>query len=259
MADADAEANDLIRVIDESGEDYVYPARLFKRLTLPGEVQRALRLASYAGLVARQKNLSAIPMPLRTVITGRCHPVRSTGCIVGGFLIPGGSTAVLCGPPDRNKADLDSLMQGARDPAQYSQGVAFIVGILKAADDRRCGANEPGKLSLSEARGGPQFVDLAGDLIVRSRLLEIPQPGRLACIESAVKDLNCVDGGFRLPGHVKSPGKCAWPDSLQTLLALHGAFDLLRRDHPSFTRPCDTTAAIAPWKSTGSGNGLPEG
>ncbi len=34
--DPDAEANDLIRVIDESGEDYVYPARLFRR---------ALRLA----------------------------------------------------------------------------------------------------------------------------------------------------------------------------------------------------------------------
>jgi hypothetical protein len=44
--DPDAEANDLIRVIDESGEDYVYPARLFQRLTLPVEVQRALRLAS---------------------------------------------------------------------------------------------------------------------------------------------------------------------------------------------------------------------
>jgi hypothetical protein len=44
--DPDAAANDLIRVIDESGEDYVYPARLFQRLTLPAEVQRALRLAS---------------------------------------------------------------------------------------------------------------------------------------------------------------------------------------------------------------------
>jgi hypothetical protein len=44
--DSDAEANDLIRVIDESGEDYVYPARLFQRLTLPAEIQRALRLAS---------------------------------------------------------------------------------------------------------------------------------------------------------------------------------------------------------------------
>jgi hypothetical protein len=44
--DPDVEANDLIRVIDESGEDYVYPARLFQKLTLPVELQRALRLAS---------------------------------------------------------------------------------------------------------------------------------------------------------------------------------------------------------------------
>jgi hypothetical protein len=44
--DPDAEANDLIRVVDESGEDYVYPARLFQRLALPGDVQRALLLAS---------------------------------------------------------------------------------------------------------------------------------------------------------------------------------------------------------------------
>jgi hypothetical protein len=44
--DPDAAANGLIRVIDESGEDYVYPASLFQRLTLPAEVQRALRLAS---------------------------------------------------------------------------------------------------------------------------------------------------------------------------------------------------------------------
>jgi hypothetical protein len=46
LNDPDAEANDLIRVIDESGEDYVYPARLFRKVTLPAEVQRALRLAS---------------------------------------------------------------------------------------------------------------------------------------------------------------------------------------------------------------------
>ena len=46
LNDPEAEANDLIRVIDESGEDYVYPARLFRKLTLPAEVRRALRLAS---------------------------------------------------------------------------------------------------------------------------------------------------------------------------------------------------------------------
>jgi len=46
LNDPDADANDRIRLIDESGEDYVYPARLFQRLTLPDAVQRALRLAS---------------------------------------------------------------------------------------------------------------------------------------------------------------------------------------------------------------------
>jgi hypothetical protein len=44
--DSDAEANDLIRVIDESGDDYAYPVNLFQRLSLPAEVERALRLAS---------------------------------------------------------------------------------------------------------------------------------------------------------------------------------------------------------------------
>ncbi len=46
LNDPDAEANDLIRVVDESGEDYLYPAQLFQRLALPDEVQQALRLAS---------------------------------------------------------------------------------------------------------------------------------------------------------------------------------------------------------------------
>jgi hypothetical protein len=46
LSDSDAEANNLIRVIDESGDDYLYPARLFQKLTLPTEIQRALRLAS---------------------------------------------------------------------------------------------------------------------------------------------------------------------------------------------------------------------
>jgi hypothetical protein len=43
--DRDAEAN-VIRVIEESGDDYVYPASLFQRLALPNEVQRAWRPAS---------------------------------------------------------------------------------------------------------------------------------------------------------------------------------------------------------------------
>ena len=46
LDDQDAEANALIRVIDESGADYLYPAKLFRKLSLPGDIERALRVAS---------------------------------------------------------------------------------------------------------------------------------------------------------------------------------------------------------------------
>lgn len=44
--DHGAETDHLIRVIDESGEDYLYPARLFHKIELPAELERKLRLAS---------------------------------------------------------------------------------------------------------------------------------------------------------------------------------------------------------------------
>jgi len=44
--DPDAERDNLIRVVDESGQDYLYPARLFRKLDLPIDIQRALRIAS---------------------------------------------------------------------------------------------------------------------------------------------------------------------------------------------------------------------
>ena len=46
VEDLNAQANDLIRVVDEPGEGYVYPNGLFQRPTLPIEVQWALRFAS---------------------------------------------------------------------------------------------------------------------------------------------------------------------------------------------------------------------
>ncbi len=39
----DAAAEDgLLRIVDESGEDYLYPARLFLKIELPREVELAL-------------------------------------------------------------------------------------------------------------------------------------------------------------------------------------------------------------------------
>ncbi len=46
VEDADAAKMNLIRVVDESGEDYLYPASMFRRLALPLDVERDLRLAS---------------------------------------------------------------------------------------------------------------------------------------------------------------------------------------------------------------------
>ncbi len=44
IEDPEAEAHGMIRVIDESGEDCLFPQRLFAPLVLPKEVQQ--RLAS---------------------------------------------------------------------------------------------------------------------------------------------------------------------------------------------------------------------
>lgn len=38
VVDTDAEKFHQIRVIDESGEDYLYPASLFDRITLPAQI-----------------------------------------------------------------------------------------------------------------------------------------------------------------------------------------------------------------------------
>lgn len=43
LPDPHAESHGLIRVIDESGEDYLYPDRFFRALDLPQLLQNALR------------------------------------------------------------------------------------------------------------------------------------------------------------------------------------------------------------------------
>lgn len=46
LPDEDAEQDGDLRVIDESGEDYLYPAAYFMMIELPQDVQRALLQAS---------------------------------------------------------------------------------------------------------------------------------------------------------------------------------------------------------------------
>jgi len=46
LRDARAERRGLLRVVDESGEDYLYPAKIFLVIHLPPAATRALRAAS---------------------------------------------------------------------------------------------------------------------------------------------------------------------------------------------------------------------
>jgi hypothetical protein len=41
LSDPEAEGHGLVRVVDESGEDYLFPASLFVRIQVPAEAERA--------------------------------------------------------------------------------------------------------------------------------------------------------------------------------------------------------------------------
>ena len=45
LPDSDAAANGQIRVVDESGDDYLFPSELFLAVELPPTVRRALAMA----------------------------------------------------------------------------------------------------------------------------------------------------------------------------------------------------------------------
>ena len=46
LRDADAEKRGLLRIIDESGDDYLYPKTLFRSIALPLSVKRAVLAAA---------------------------------------------------------------------------------------------------------------------------------------------------------------------------------------------------------------------
>ena len=46
LPDAEAESEGLLRVIDEDGEDYLYPAKHFVAVEVPKAVEASLRKAS---------------------------------------------------------------------------------------------------------------------------------------------------------------------------------------------------------------------
>lgn len=49
LADKDAEQDGDLRVVDESGEDYLYPAEYFVLVELPAKTERALSASFSSG------------------------------------------------------------------------------------------------------------------------------------------------------------------------------------------------------------------
>ena len=46
LRDADAEKHGMLRIVDESGEDYLYPKALFRPIALPQSVKKAVLAAA---------------------------------------------------------------------------------------------------------------------------------------------------------------------------------------------------------------------
>ena len=46
LRDASAEKHGLLRVVDESGDDYLYPETLFRPIAVPASLRRALLAAA---------------------------------------------------------------------------------------------------------------------------------------------------------------------------------------------------------------------
>jgi hypothetical protein len=57
LSDKEAESHKMIRVIDESGEDYLFPVSLFSPISLPQTLVRDLALSAQLTKSKRKKRL----------------------------------------------------------------------------------------------------------------------------------------------------------------------------------------------------------
>lgn len=46
LADRAADSHDLVRIVDESGDDYLYPKSFFREIALPQSVKKAVLAAA---------------------------------------------------------------------------------------------------------------------------------------------------------------------------------------------------------------------
>jgi hypothetical protein len=66
LDDPDAEVRGLFRLVDESGEDYLFPADLFVPITIPAKARPAFSRTRSATVASRPARRSSRPTTRRT-------------------------------------------------------------------------------------------------------------------------------------------------------------------------------------------------
>src|SRR5271163_4579186 len=122
--------------------------------------------------------------------------------------------------------------------------MAFVVGVLKAANNRRRGAYHLGQLALGEAGFGSQLVYFPCYLVVNSGFFQRGKPFGPSLVVAAVQDFHSVGGRFAFAGHNQfSSNVCRLGLCSKRCLAATARSISLGGTLFSLTRPCDTTAA----------------
>jgi hypothetical protein len=60
LADDEAASHRQLRIVDESGEDYLYPARYFRVVTLPPSLDRVLRRRATRRAADRRRTMRPV-------------------------------------------------------------------------------------------------------------------------------------------------------------------------------------------------------
>jgi hypothetical protein len=77
LPDARAAKHGLIRVVDESGEDYLYPESFFAPIKLPQPIRRAVLAAVYPAIFGLRPKLKTDSI----VLADRCARSRISGIV----------------------------------------------------------------------------------------------------------------------------------------------------------------------------------
>src|SRR5436190_153118 len=144
--------------------------------------------------------------------------------------------------------DLEPLVERRGDPQKHLERVPLVVRVFEPRDHGVGSSDHLGKSLLREPRLGSECVDLLGDLRVKHRLFERPEPIRSSPDEEAVQDFEPIRGGSTL-GHRVSG--YVWPGGSASKACLRQrARSISARGTAAscLAKPCEITTACCPWK-----------